>query len=101
MSLKNFNEWVNSRKNVTENAMAETPEMKNARLGTKLEMFKKVLDSMTTLSKEDAEEIIGLLVPLIRQKAHMSASAALTIGKKAMAGQNEPTVGGAPGSQGK
>ena len=100
MSLKNFNEWVKSRKNVTENVV-ETPEMKNARLGDKFEKFQQVLNNITTLSHEDAEAIISQIVPAIRQKAHMSASAALAVGKQAMSGRNEPTVGGAPGAQGK
>lgn len=98
MTLQNFNEWVNTNKNLNENM--DDIELKNARLNAKFPNFVKMLDSISTLNPADAQELVSLLVPLIQHKAHWSASKALGVAKTAMSNSNEPQKGGAPGAPG-
>lgn len=98
MAIKEFHEWIKTKKNFKENN-GENPQFKSSILASKFPKFKAELDRITTLNPEDVEAIIGELIPAIQQKGHKSASATQNIVKQALnPGRNEPAVGGAPGT---
>ena len=98
MAIKEFHEWIKTKKNFKENNGGNPqPQYDNSILASKFPLFKTALDKITTLSPEDVTAIIGELIPAIQQKGHKSASTTQNIVKQALnPGRNEPTVGGAP-----
>jgi hypothetical protein len=98
MAIKEFHEWIKTKKNFKENNGENSqPKFKSSILAARFPKFKIELDKISNLSPEDVTAIINELIPAIQQAGHKSASATQNIVKQALnPGRNEPTVGGAP-----
>ena len=106
MSLKNFNEWVKTKKNFMENIDTEDISQKQA-IETSFNKISIAMSS-TKLSPKQALDLVHRFIGLISQRSNVQVSA-IVKAVKDTANQdqtptnvrNEPTVGGAPGAQGK
>lgn len=106
MSLKNFNEWVKTKKNFMENIDTGDVQQKQPIEN----LYNKISIAMSNmqLNPKQALDLVHRFIGLISQHSNVQASAIIRAVKETTNQdqtptnvRNEPTVGGAPGAQGK